>query len=100
MNLEIRPVVDKWYIAEPCITTRSLSAAYEYSGDTPINATLVERPDGKIHVLFKINQKSTKVYEAVFDSAELARLNCKERMQMISNTSDIILALERDILFA
>lgn len=101
MNLQIRPVVDQWSIADPFISGDGTFEAYEYeSAYGTVNVTLAERPDNKVQVVFKIPTYSTRVYEAVFSSAELAVLNCEERMQGIQNSDNVITFLDKDQLFS
>lgn len=101
MNLRVDPVVDQWRTADPFIRAEGTVESYEYeSRYGTVNVTLAERPDDKVHVVFKIPTYSTRVYEAVFSSTELAVLNCKERMQGIRNSDDVISFLDEDQLFS
>ena len=102
MNLQVNPIVDEWRVSEPFIGgCVGVSEAYKYESKYgSVTVTLAERPDDKIHVVFKVPTRSTRVYEAVFTSSDLAVLNCKERMQGITNADSVVEYLEDDQLFS
>lgn len=101
MDLHIKPLVDEWDVAKSFITNDLTSEGYKYqSAYGVVELAIVERPDEKIHVAFKIPTYSTRIYEAVFKSSDLAVLNTKQRMQGIQNADNVVEFLENDQLFS
>jgi len=101
MNLRVSPVVDQWSIADPFIRAEGTLESYEYESRYGfVNVTLAERPDDKIHVVFKIPTYSTRVYEAVFSDPDLSVVNCRDRMRGICNATNVVEFLEKDQLFS